>query len=1622
MTRLVRPLACAGVLLLAVVIWTCSGEHGTNPHGPATALTFTAGPAGVVAGAPIGTVTVTALDASGHTATDFASAITVSIITGTSGATLSGTTTVNASLGVAGFPSLSIDKSGSGFTLQASASGLTAAASPTFSVAPGAATQLAFSVQPTVTKSGAAIAPAVKVVAQDALLNTVTGFSGTVTVAITPGTGASGATLSGTASVAAVAGLATFSDLNIDKVGASSTGTGYTLSATAPGLTTATSDPFDIQSGIATHLQFTSQPTATAAGADFSPLVQVGAFDAAGNVVTTFSGNITLAIGTNLGGATLGGTKTVAAVNGIATFHGIFLDKVGTGYTLAASTSGLTAATSAAFDVAAGVTARLVFTTQPVTTTHGATIAPALRVTARDAYGNTASGFAGNVTITIAQNPSAGVLSGTTTLAASLGTATFADLAIDNIGTGYRLAATAAGLIPDTSVAFDILASTAAKLVCTVQPTNSVAGVAIAPAVKVSAHDIGNQLVTGFTGNVALTLTGGTAGATLSGTTPVAAVAGVATFTDLSVDKSGSAYALTATSTGLQSTSCGPFTVQSDTATALTFTVQPTNVAAGGAINPQVEVTAFDAHGNIAGYGGTVTVAIASNPSGGALSGTLSIPAVGGVAVFPNLSIDKAGMAYTLSASGVGPATGATSGAFDVTAGAPSRLVFTVQPPSTAAAGVSMAPAVQVTAKDAGGNIVTTFNGAVTVALTSGTGSPGAALLGTKTVVASSGIATFADLSVDKVGSFYTLSATATGLAGATSTSLTITPGVAMRLAYIYSPVAPQAGVPMSAVELVITDAFGNTVDTTITVSIAIGTNPTGATLSGATTTNPTSGVALFNGLSIDRVGTGYTLVATSPGLTSATSPAFDVIPGTATALAFSVQPTSGAAGVAIAPAVRVTARDAQGNPVTTFTGNVTVAIAANPGAGTLSGTTTVAAVAGVATFSTLSINKAGAGYTLSASAASMTPATSASFTVAPGAATTLAFTGPPTTATANANISPAVKVTALDALGNVATGFNGNITVAIGANPGGGSLSGTRTLAAVSGVTSYQALSINNTGTGYTLTASAAGLSGATSAPFNIIASVGTQLFFSVQPPDPATAGATLSPSLVVTARDASGQTASSFTGNVTLAITAGTGAPGATLSGTKTQPAVAGVATFPGLSIDKVAVGYKLTATASGLTSATSAFFTINPGAATQLSFTLQPSTTTAATAITPKIEVTARDALGNTATAFTGTVTIAIATNPGNGVLGGTATVAAVNGVASFANVTISQAGNGYTLSASATGLTGATSAAFDVTAARATQLGFSVQPSSVTAGTSIAPAVKVTARDATGSVATGFSGAVTLSISAGTGTAGAVLSGTVTANAVAGVATFSNLSIDNSGTGYRLAAVAAGVSGTTSTPFTVDPGAAARVTFTVHPGSAASATIIPGATGPTIQVTVRDALGNPVKTFNGNVTIAILTNPAGGVLSGTATVATANGVANFNDLTIDKASAGYRFGISAAGLAPDTSNAFSISAGQATSLLFSVQPSSATAGASISPAIRVTAFDAQGNQATGFTGNVTLAIANNPGGGTLSGITTVGAANGVAVFSGLSITLAGIGYTLQATAAGLVSATSVAFNIN
>src|SRR5207249_4636907 len=114
------------------------------------------------------------------------------------------------------------------------------------------------------------------------------------------------------------------------------------------------------------------------------------------------------------------------------------------------------------------------------------------------------------------------------------------------------------------------------------------------------------------------------------------------------------------------------------------------------------------------------------------------------------------------------------------------------------------------------------------------------------------------------------------------------------------------------------------------------------------------------------------------------------------------------------------------------------------------------------------------------------------------------------------------------------------------------------------------------------------------------------------------------------------------------------------------------------------------------------------------TQLAFTVPPSTTAAGAAITPAVQVTAQDALGATVVSFTGDVTVALATNPAGGTLGGTTTLPAVNGVATFANLTIERVGQGYTLRAS-TGALSQTSAPFEITTAAAGKLAMVTQPS-------------------------------------------------------------------------------------------------------------------------------------------------------------------------------------------------------------------------------------------------------------------------------------------------------------------
>src|SRR5262249_46169049 len=130
---------------------------------------------------------------------------------------------------------------------------------------------------------------------------------------------------------------------------------------------------------------------------------------------------------------------------------------------------------------------------------------------------------------------------------------------------------------------------------------------------------------------------------------------------------------------GLTSTDSGTLTVITGSPSKLAFGTQPSNTVAGSSITPAITVNILDAGGNQTTSTASVTIGISSNPGGGTLSGTRTVAAVVGVATFSDLSINRVGTGYTLSASSTG-LTGVVSSAFNILVGSPSKLAFGTQP------------------------------------------------------------------------------------------------------------------------------------------------------------------------------------------------------------------------------------------------------------------------------------------------------------------------------------------------------------------------------------------------------------------------------------------------------------------------------------------------------------------------------------------------------------------------------------------------------------------------------------------------------------------------------------------------------------------------------------------------------------------------------------------------------------------------------------------------------------------------------------------------------------------------------------------------------------------------------
>ncbi|HEX9506567.1 MAG TPA: prepilin-type N-terminal cleavage/methylation domain-containing protein, partial [Acidimicrobiia bacterium] len=306
---------------------------------------------------------------------------------------------------------------------------------------------------------------AVTVTAQDGSNATLAGYTGTVQFS----TSDAGAPVlpSNYTFVGTDAGTHTFSGITLKTAGAQTFGVsdsptgGKVGSATIP-----------VSAGAAAKLAFGQQPTSTIAGNAIAPPATVQVQDAYGNLTSAVPA-IAMTIGTNPGGATLGGTATQTAVGGIASFADLTLNKPGTGYTLKVASSGLIGATSSSFDVDAAAPSKLAFTTQP-TGNQNVVVAGASTsfvVAVEDGVGNiVTSDNSTTVNLAFGSNPGPSELScsnsgwsGPVTVVAGL--ATFA-CSLNKAANGYTLVATSSPTYTSaTTNSFNVVAATASKLV-----------------------------------------------------------------------------------------------------------------------------------------------------------------------------------------------------------------------------------------------------------------------------------------------------------------------------------------------------------------------------------------------------------------------------------------------------------------------------------------------------------------------------------------------------------------------------------------------------------------------------------------------------------------------------------------------------------------------------------------------------------------------------------------------------------------------------------------------------------------------------------------------------------------------------------------------------------------------------------------------------------------------------------------------------------------------------------------------------------------------------------------------------------------------------------------------------
>jgi hypothetical protein len=549
------------------------------------------------------------------------------------------------------------------------------------------ATHLAFVESPTSTNDGTAFP--VQVAVEDANNNPVVSDASGITLSITSGTGASGANLSNSCAGIESNGIVNFTGCSIATIG-----TGYTLTATdretntttGNPLTSATSSPaFNITAAPASQLVFSPVAPGPGTAGSAIPNVAVKVEDSSGNVVTTVSGSVTVAIQSGSAQSSFtSGTTTVTVSNGVATFSNLIVNTAGT-YTLTAAplhiSGTISSATSSSFVVGSG-SAQSFAVANPGSQTAGNPFTDT--ITAIDGYGNIATSYTGAQTIAFSGPSNAPstvtpTYPASVTFSAGVGSATGITL-VDVQGTTL---VAAQGSITGTSGSFTVTVG-ATNMFTVTTPGTQTAGTGFNDVI--TATDVYGNVATGYTGAQTISFSGPSSSPSGSSNTPtypasVSFSAGVGTASGI-ILPDAQVTALTATqgsgTTTLTGMS-GNFTVVPAAASALAFNPAAPGQAVVATAIPNVAVQVVDPFGNIVtSANGTVNMTASSS----SLTGTTGVTLSSGVASFSNLILKMAGT-YTLTAtpssiSGVTHAV--TSGSFVVAKVAATNIVTNTTP------------------------------------------------------------------------------------------------------------------------------------------------------------------------------------------------------------------------------------------------------------------------------------------------------------------------------------------------------------------------------------------------------------------------------------------------------------------------------------------------------------------------------------------------------------------------------------------------------------------------------------------------------------------------------------------------------------------------------------------------------------------------------------------------------------------------------------------------------------------------------------------------------------------------------------------------------------------------------